>query len=293
MNKKFDLTNQRFGKLTALYISGRSKNKTLIWHCVCDCGNETDVFSTNLRSGKTTSCGCFQKEKVSKDITGEKFGYLTVLNQEGRTKERKIKWKCQCNCGNIIIVDGDKLRNGNTKSCGCLQKERASQSKLIDLTNRRFGNLKVIKRSGSTNDGHALWLCKCDCGSFKEISGKSLISGHTKSCGCVKSFGEKEIISILEKHNISYQKEFIFSELRSEKNKPLRFDFAIFNGDNLLFLIEYQGEQHYNKKSRYYSNTLVKHDEMKIDFCKNKDIKLLILDKNSNLEKDILDNMKG
>lgn len=294
MNKKNDLTNKKFGRLTPLYVSGRSKNKTLIWHCACDCGNETDVFSTNLRSGKTTSCGCLQKEKVSKDIIGQKFGYLTVLSQEGKTKNGQLKWKCKCDCGTIIVVEGTKLRSGNTKSCGCFQKEQTSKARLIDLTGQKFGNLEVIKRKGSTKDGHALWLCKCDCGGLKEVSSKSLISGHTKSCGCVKSFGEKEISLILEKHNISYQKEFIFLDLYSENNRPLRFDFAIFNEYNKLsFLIEYQGEQHYNKNSRYYSDNLIEHDKMKINYCKEKGIKLLILNKNSNLEKEILDNMKG
>lgn len=57
--------------------------------------------------------------------------------------------------------------------------------KLIDLTGQRFGRLTVIERAGSDNFGEATWICKCDCGVKKEIRGKDLRSGHTRSCGCL------------------------------------------------------------------------------------------------------------
>ena len=59
-----DLTNQKFGKLTALYpIIGNNKSGGVTWHCKCDCGNEKDIVLSNLISGNTTSCGCL---KISK-----------------------------------------------------------------------------------------------------------------------------------------------------------------------------------------------------------------------------------
>lgn len=54
------------------------------------------------------------------DLTGHKFEKLTVLNEAGKTKDGKIKWMCNCDCGNKTIVIGKNLRNGHTKSCGCL-----------------------------------------------------------------------------------------------------------------------------------------------------------------------------
>jgi len=72
----------------------------------------------------------------------------------------------------------------------------------------------------------------------------------------------------------------------------LRFDFAIFNDTNTLRgLIEYNGEQHYEKNGFFNHNGLLQiHDKMKIEYCKNKNIPLLILNKNNiNLSKDILD----
>lgn len=56
-----------------------------------------------------------------KDETGNRYGKLTVLSYE--TTNDKAFWKCRCDCGNITIVAGDKLRSGRTTSCGCVQQE--------------------------------------------------------------------------------------------------------------------------------------------------------------------------
>ena len=54
-----DLSNQKFGKLIALYpTTKRSAHGEIIWHCRCDCGNEKDIVGTNLTKGTTQSCGC-------------------------------------------------------------------------------------------------------------------------------------------------------------------------------------------------------------------------------------------
>lgn len=67
--RKKDLTGQRFGRLTALYEADpwytSGGNKKVMWHCVCDCGNEKDIASGDLRNGHTMSCGCLNKDVVS------------------------------------------------------------------------------------------------------------------------------------------------------------------------------------------------------------------------------------
>ena len=62
-----------------------------------------------------------------KDLTGKKFGRLTVVKRGESDKHRKMQWWCQCDCGNpeLILVSGTNLRKGNTKSCGCLQKRNS------------------------------------------------------------------------------------------------------------------------------------------------------------------------
>ena len=81
------------------------------------------------------------------DETGKVYGYLTVIERAENSKEGRARWKCKCKCGNEVIVLGKALRNGNTKSCGCYQKEQATKSNEArggDLTGKRFGKLVVI-----------------------------------------------------------------------------------------------------------------------------------------------------
>ena len=68
MSKAIDLTGQRFGRLTVVEFVGTDKRGNALWKCKCDCGNETVVRYSNLKSGHTTSCGCFRKEMASKSI---------------------------------------------------------------------------------------------------------------------------------------------------------------------------------------------------------------------------------
>jgi len=69
MRKKRDLAGQRFGRLLVLYDTGERKNGCVIWHCQCDCGCEVDVRSSNLISGRTTSCGCYRRERLAEVCT--------------------------------------------------------------------------------------------------------------------------------------------------------------------------------------------------------------------------------
>lgn len=62
------------------------------------------------------------------DITGEKFNRLTAIECVGTNKQREKMWKCQCECGNFSVVRYSALKYGLTKSCGCLQRERASEA---------------------------------------------------------------------------------------------------------------------------------------------------------------------
>lgn len=64
--------------------------------------------------------------RPKKDLTGQRFGYLTVLEEIGKSSNQ-ITWNCQCDCGNIIIVKGGNLSNGRTRSCGCCKKKNTAK----------------------------------------------------------------------------------------------------------------------------------------------------------------------
>ena len=131
MGKFVDITGQRFGRWTVIKRSETIKKQTT-WLCKCDCGTIKSVRGSDLKSGKSVSCGCFNKEVVSeksvKDLTNMKFGRLTVIERVGSDKHGKALWLCQCDCGNETVVNGTRLSDGRTQSCGCLQKERTSEA---------------------------------------------------------------------------------------------------------------------------------------------------------------------
>lgn len=61
------------------------------------------------------------------DLTGRTFGRWTVIQYEGINKAGSCLWLCKCECGNTKVVDGAELRRGNSKSCGCLNRELARE----------------------------------------------------------------------------------------------------------------------------------------------------------------------
>lgn len=120
-----DMKGQRFGKLVVLERDGSNSQRLAKWKCQCDCGNICSVAGSSLRSGYTTSCGCYQLEKISErkyNLIGQKFGKLLVL-KEGRTTSNIAGWLCQCECGNQLILSTSVLVNNITKSCGCVKSK--------------------------------------------------------------------------------------------------------------------------------------------------------------------------
>jgi hypothetical protein len=61
--------------------------------------------------------------KIINNLSGKKFNKLTVIEPIPRDIGERTKYRCKCDCGNETIVDGSKIKNGHTKSCGCLYKE--------------------------------------------------------------------------------------------------------------------------------------------------------------------------
>lgn len=68
------------------------------------------------------------------NIAGQRFGRLFVLEFAGTSKRRLALWKCQCECGNVIVTAGKLLRSGESASCGCLRKERSSAAARVAKT---------------------------------------------------------------------------------------------------------------------------------------------------------------
>ncbi len=311
MGALIDLTGQKFGRLTVLKRDKTvSPTKGAFWVCECQCGTVKTIDGCALRGGLTLSCGCYNKEINSgpKDLSymvGKKFGKLTVIKR-GETHitkggQRKVTWVCKCQCGNQITVRSQDLKNGHTKSCGCLPTSKRGKG-LIDLTGKVFGKLTVISRSpndyrykianGKTTTS-PLWICQCDCGNKVIVQGGNLRRGYTTNCGCEKriSKGEEVVEKFLNEHNIKHRRECTFDDLKTVKDKYLRFDFGILDDrENLIVLVEYQGEQHYIPHGTFGLYQKNYFDKVKKEYCVKNNIILFEIKYNDDI-KSVLNNL--
>lgn len=64
------------------------------------------------------------------DLTGKRFGRLTVVRSEGKNSHGSYLWLCECDCGSIKVLNGAELRRGNVSSCGCLNRELARERRI-------------------------------------------------------------------------------------------------------------------------------------------------------------------
>lgn len=126
------------------------------------------------------------------DLTGQRFGRLTVLSRAddyvSPAGKRTVRWLCRCDCGKEVIM----LRNTLTQaqSCGCIRAEKSTAS-MRDLTGQRFGRWTVLEKAplnGPRSNGLKTgWRCKCDCGTERVIAAKNLLNGESLSCGCLRT----------------------------------------------------------------------------------------------------------
>ena len=223
------------------------------------------------------------------DLTGQRFGRLVAIRPtEKRDSQHLVIWEFQCDCGNIIERTGRQVKRGNTQSCGCLKRERLIQRN-IDNGNKinmgdRFGSLVVIEdlgfRKQKSRDKRERWSkCRCDCGNIVEQRNNNLQSGAAQSCGCVKSRGEQVIAKVLREGNINFATQYSFSDLRTNKNGVLKFDFAVFKENMLYQLIEFDGRQHTFGPDAKWSNsdsleTIQYRDNLKDKYCQENNLML-------------------
>lgn len=134
--------------LEVVSYAGQNKHKQRMWHCKCDCGKTKIILGHCLCGGRTKSCGCL----LIKDRRGKKYGRLTVIEYVKQSKFKVAMWRCRCDCGNIIVVDGTSLQSKNTKSCGCLR--------LIPKQKTFFNGVLRNTKQAAKNRGYIFELSK-------------------------------------------------------------------------------------------------------------------------------------
>lgn len=244
-----------FGKLTVLTIY-RNQKGMLKCICQCDCGNQTDVYWHNLKSGRTKSCGCGEEanRRAYRDITGQRFGKLTALSLTEQRRNGNVVWKCQCDCGNLYEQTVRNLVRGYSTHCGC-EKKQGFQVELRDITNQKFNYLKALfPTEKRTCSGSVIWHCSCDCGRETDVSETALVHGGQISCGCRMQEVGKELSNYL--HFIDGTcVEFLKRKQRSDNTSGYTGVYPLQNG-------KYRAEITF-KKIRYYLGTYNSFDEAK------------------------------
>lgn len=165
MSAKLNLANTETEYFKVL-SEAPSKDRRTRWYCICKrCGKECIKTTDQLRGKQTKSCGCLKRDLTIernknnyKDITGEKFGSLTVLRYKGSLREHSA-WECQCDCGNIIVTDSGSLRAGYRTSCGCKKQSQP----VLDIKKILEENQIIFKQEVSFPDlkskrNHALYF---------------------------------------------------------------------------------------------------------------------------------------
>ena len=150
-----------------------------------------------------------------------------------------------------------------------------------DLTGKRFGKLTVLKKSDKSNR-RLYWVCQCDCGNTTIVKGDVLRQGLQKSCGCINSKTEIIIANLLRQNDILFIPQYSFDNLVGEYGTKLRFDFGIIKNNVLSYLIEYDGEQHFESKisttgwnTKENFEKTKKRDKIKNEYCKQNNIPLI------------------
>jgi hypothetical protein len=191
--------------------------------CECQCDKKTRKIITiyNLESGRSKSCGC-TRHKRSKELTGQYFGDWQVIKM---LPNRKCL--CRCKCGEEKIQYYSNLeKSGDSYKC-----------RHKGLVGQQFNNWKVLEELGG---GKILCQCQCENQTVKELYKKAVVSGETKSCGCLvqkrqlenaKSFIGKQFGEWTVKGIADIDKELYVCECSCEKHtKRIMYKYTLTHG---------------------------------------------------------------
>jgi hypothetical protein len=209
--------------------------------------------------------------KKRKDMNGKRFGKLLVLelseNNPKTMKDKKSRWKCECDCGKIVYVLGNSLESGRTKSCGCIKQKPFLFEKNQEILTK-YGKFVVLERfRGSVGQVDTIskqYICKClNCGEINTIQ-EGVISngsGSCRACSESRSFGERFFYWFLKQNNIEFKTEY------SPKWAGRRYYDFYFNIKDVDYIVEIDGEQH---KRRYNQSGKTVEEIIEIDNEKDK-----------------------
>lgn len=236
------------------YINRRNKN------IIIECAEKYQIPYEHLKVGRKEKWQYIPKEKII-EILNNSSSYNEALKGLGyTTSDGTMNYKID-EIANFYNIDlSHFIKTG-------------------DLSGKTFGKLLVLSQvSRRDSSGQKYYKCQCKCSkkTIIEVPASALRNGHTKSCGCLKSYGEFKVAECLTKLNLSYIREYSFPDLKSDKEVKLRFDFFI---PSINTLIECQGKQHYEYTGGFFDEEEFKRlqirDKQKEVYCQTNNIRLL------------------
>lgn len=231
-----------------------------------------------MLNGHKKSCGCNRGNPYEryKHLIGQHINDWTVLDLD--VDINYYFAVCKCGCGTIKNVSIHNLTSGFSKDCGCGRKRMLTRTKSNDLVGRRFGKLVAVEKLDESNKfNRILYRCRCDCGNEIIVPSSSLTTDHTRSCGCITSYYNMYIDTLLDDWGITHSAE----ETVNINGHNCRFDFYL---PDYNLMIEYDGEHHYkpitygvmsDEQARANLEYRRELDQLKDDYCYRNGIDLL------------------
>lgn len=208
------------------------------------------------------------------DLTGQRFGRLVVICENGRTKCRNVMWLCKCDCGSEVTVLSNHLRNGHTSSCGCLAREKFAEISTkhglsvshLRLYNTVYGHFHKIKNEvGSYGD----W--QIDPRYAPDITGvikfcEDLIALRPEECERYESDKSIEADKDNDQDRIFRPESITFVSCKENTNNR-RCTLRMADGTSLAMFCHSLGIKTYNQADRKhtkqylkYANWFTRHD---------------------------------
>lgn len=259
----------------------------------CSCGNIFLRTFENFKKGTGLCKKCIQKNQAEKFKFTYEFvkDYVENISKSGClliSKEYKNNQEIltfQCKCGKEFNTTLVTFMHGNKKHCDdcgrinlSLNKRKTHEQFIEEVYNLVGEEYSVLSKYNGTDNYILIRHNSKECNYYKyKVTPSKFLNGR-RCPKCYQSNGEKNIRTWLEMNNINYIPQYTFGDCKNIK--PLPFDFAIFDKqNNLICLIEYQGEQHFRPVEIFGGEKTFKiikeNDLKKKQYCKDNNITLI------------------
>lgn len=254
------------------------------------CGDPFIGTYGNIKKGSSNKCNKCKRHFNIQYTKGQKMGYnnefIFLEELEPRITPSGDKQRM-----GLFQWRDDIFKNAITNIVSEVRKQSPQQAirnsinrQSKDLVGKKFGMLTAVSFYGHVQYGKVskrAYVCKCDCGNPDDVivTSDHLLSGHTTSCGCLRSKGEHRILMILNDLKIKYEREYKIPDCISDSGKCLSFDFYL---PEHVLCIEYDGEQHFewhNVGNGWNTKQQVERtkelDAIKNKYCEDHNIRLI------------------